>query len=249
MSIWTFDKAELTKKDRPGGPITDKSIVEDIFKIMQKDMQLLEKCQGIGILKVIEVIDLGKSQLAFDSEPIICSLQDSLEGFPNISWSRKRCTRDRFEVGGSIMEMEISRGICQVLEGLNQLHTLHNYVHINLTPESIVITSGGQWNICGFGFSLEFDSVGTNGSANPYFQKGPSGQMRIEPDLRYCGVEITEGGLSPPTIRYITPAQDIFSLGVSAFEAYRFSIKLAKRGRGHMSVVPPTMTPWTILVL
>ena len=44
-------------------------------------MQLLEKCQGIGILKVIEVIDLGKSQLAFISEPIICSLQDYLRAF------------------------------------------------------------------------------------------------------------------------------------------------------------------------
>ena len=84
------------------------------------------------------------------------------------------------------MEMEISRAM-QVLEGLNQLHTLHNYVHANLTPESIVM-SGGQWNICGFGLTR----VRLCGDEQVVVLQGPQG--RCDRAGFALLVEITEGG-------------------------------------------------------
>ena len=48
---------------------------------------------------------------------------------------------------------------------------------------------------------------------------------RLEPDLRYCSPEGTDGGLNPLGTRYISPVSDVFSLGVTIFETYRHCLK------------------------
>lgn len=45
VSLWTFDKNDFTKKDRNGGPIKDKDLIESIFKIMLKDLQFMKDCR------------------------------------------------------------------------------------------------------------------------------------------------------------------------------------------------------------
>ena len=48
---------------------------------------------------------------------------------------------------------------------------------------------------------------------------------RLEPDLRYCGPEGTDGGLNPSGTRFISPLSDVFSLGVTIYETYRHCLK------------------------
>ena len=64
---------------------------------------------------------------------------------------------------------------------------------------------------------------------SPYFLKvDPNSHiLRLEPDLRYSGLELTTGGYNPQGIRYLTPSTDVFALGVLAFEVYRFNIQQA----------------------
>ena len=59
-----------------------------------------------------------------------------------------------FGSAGVLSEMEISRGLGQVVEALQTMHQVHRRLHLNLNPEAVVITPDGKWCICSLGFSL-----------------------------------------------------------------------------------------------
>jgi SCY1-like protein 2 len=128
-----------------------------------------------------------------------------------------------------VSEMEISRGLLNLAEGLQYLHTVQRKLHLNVAPESVVITAEGNWKFCSFGLSLAFQQGETLKMPSPYFLKvDPNSHiLRLEPDLRYSGLELTTGGYNPQGIRYLTPSTDVFALGVLAFEVYRFNIQQA----------------------
>lgn len=77
----------------------------------------------------------------------------------------------------------------------------------------------------------------------PYFLNNPSkSTIRIEPDLHFCGPEMSEGANHPNAtteaiIRYGTPASDIFSLGLLAYEIYRYNLQIAPQGRTYVSLL------------
>ena len=211
ISIFTFDKNDLLSKDRPGGPITDRSLQEQIYQIMLRDMQVMKESSCGGVLKIIEIVEESKNALAFIAEPVICSIADTLNNFRDIPGGIS-VHQDFFDSSGVVSEMEISRGLVQLVEGLQVLHTVKNRLHLNINPESVMITPEGQWKLCSFGFSLAFEIGEHSRVASPYFlnQSAASPYMRLLPDLRYCGPEMTEGGYNPPSVRYLTTAEDIF---------------------------------------
>jgi SCY1-like protein 2 len=255
VSVWVFDKVELSKRKVNNTNATiDKAIVEQIYQIMKKDMTALrEICNssgGVGnIVHYLETIEETTAMLIFTTEPILCSLADLQSGFEGIMPSLKLEDMKRENFNGSsydksstaLTDIEISRGILNISEGLQYLHTVQRKLHLNLTPESIVITQSGQWKLCGLGFCLGFQPGERQVLPSPYFlQSIPNvSTMRLEPDLRYCGPELTIGGLNPPGIRYLSPSSDVFSLGIIAYESYRShldkSLSLAER---RTSIIP-----------
>ena len=134
---------------------------------------------------------------------------------------------------GAVMEVEISRGLLNIAEGLLFLQNVQRRLHLNVSPENIVVTPGGLWKLCGFGFSLGFQNDEYQ-IASPYFitsslsTSSAAKLIRLEPDLCYCSPELTHGGGN--AIRYAYSASDFFSLGVTAYEAFRYNLKLAKDG-------------------
>ena len=113
------------------------------------------------------------------------------------------------------------------------MHNVQKKLHLSVSPESIVMTPSGQWKLCSFGFALSFTSGDDSKVPSPYFMNsggGPS-QMRLEPDLRYCAPEMTEGGPNYQDVRYLTRMCDVFSLGLVAYEMFRYNLKLAPEGR------------------
>ena len=62
---------------------------------------------------------------------------------------------------------------------------------------------------------------------------------RLEPDLRYCSPEGTDGGLNPLGTRYISPVSDVFSLGVTFFETYRHCLKTSSNHHGLNNTYAP----------
>jgi hypothetical protein len=95
--------------------------------------------------------------------------------------------------------------------------------------------------LCGFGFSLTFanDEIKI---ANPYFLNQKPSAVRLDPDLRYCGPEFSEGiGNGAGPIRYVAGAADVFALGITAYEMYRYNLRFAQQGRSNSSVMSITM--------
>ena len=91
----------------------------------------------------------------------------------------------------------------------------------------MVITANGVWKFCSLGLSLSFQQGEALRLPSPYFLKSDANdkeRIRLEPDLRYYGPEMTEGGFNPVDIRYLTPSTDVFSLGVLFYEIYRFNL-------------------------
>jgi hypothetical protein len=178
------------------------------------------------------------------TERIICSLSDLLTRFENVP-GRYTWHQSYLENDATITEIEISRGLLNIAHGLQYLHTVKKKLHLNVSPESIVLTPTGQWKLCGFGFNVAMMNDDTRVPL-PYFlnQQKSTSLVRLEPDLTFCGPEMSEGanhaaatGVMEATIRYGTPASDIFSLGLLVFEMYRYNLQIAAQGRTYTPLV------------
>jgi SCY1-like protein 2 len=188
--------------------------------------------------------------LVFTTERIVCSLADIFTNFEYVPGGHLQLG-DLFDEGGfTISELEISRAFLSLAEGLQFLHNVQRRLHLNLNPESIVLTATGKWKLCGFGFSLSFQQGDQQRIASPYFLKSATSSssassnsnnnsiVRLEPDLQYQPPEMTDGGYNPPGIRYLTSSTDAFSLGMTMFEVYRYNLSCTPRDR---TVFHPTI--------
>ena len=54
VSVWTMQKDELSK--RKSVPITDRTLAEQLFQIMRKDMITLKDLNCDGFIRIIEVL-------------------------------------------------------------------------------------------------------------------------------------------------------------------------------------------------
>jgi SCY1-like protein 2 len=228
LTLWLMQKDDLTM--RATNPITDKTTLERIFQVMRKDINAAKDMSHSGLVKVIDVLEDNKKAFAFVTERILCSLADFLNQFSHIPGGFS-FHQNYLEPNGTILEAEISRGFLNIVEGLQYMHNVQKKLHLNISPESIVMTPSGQWKLCGFGFALSFQSGDDMKIPSPYFMNNAPTAMRLEPDLRYCAPEMTEGGPNYQDVRYVTRACDVFSLGLVGYEMYRYNMKLAAEGR------------------
>eukprot|EP00981_Chlorochromonas_danica_P003586 scaffold662_cov281-Ochromonas_danica.AAC.1 len=233
VSIWVFDKAELPKRKTTTGttPYTDKVVVEQIYQIMRKDMMTIKEMHpSASVLNSLEVIEDSKSTLVFTTERIVCSLADLLGEFEQVPGGHA-IHSDFFDQNGLFSEIEISRAFLLLSQGIQYLHNVQRRLHLNISPESVVITAAGCWKLCGFGFSLDFAQGDLQRIASPYFLKSNNKEVRLEPDLRFCAPECTDGGFNPPGTRFLTPASDAFSLGLMFYEVYRYNLRMSPHDR------------------
>ena len=99
-----------------------------------------------------------RTSIVFTTERIVCSLADILNNCKHVPDGLAEHTKF-FEANRSISEIEIARGMLSVARGLQFLHAAQNTLHMNVTPESIVITAAGQFKLCGFGLSRPFSQT------------------------------------------------------------------------------------------
>ncbi|RYG96547.1 hypothetical protein EON65_54235 [archaeon] len=170
--------------------------------------------------------------MVFTTERIVCSLADLLYNFDQIPGGAAHHV-DFFETNGALSEIEMSRAFLLLAQGVQYLHNVQRRLHVNICPESVVITSSGLWKLCGFGFSLDFAQGDLQRIASPYFLKQGNRDVRLEPDLMFAAPECTDGGYNPPGTRYLSPACDAFSLSLLFYEVYRFNLRMSSRDRAH----------------
>ena len=197
----------------------------------------LKTLQSENIISIIEVVEESKSAFVFSTERIVCSLADVLKKFDMVT-DGFAMHRHYFDDTGAFSELEISRGVLQITEGLQYLHTVARLLHLSVSPENIVFTPKGQWKLCGFGLSLPYQEEESR-AASPYFLKEQSNTRMgfVEPNLSYAAPEMTVGGMKHQDIRFLNGSADIFSLGVAAYEIYQYNLRSVGEGKFHMNLI------------
>ncbi|GAA5986876.1 hypothetical protein JCM5350_000349 [Sporobolomyces pararoseus] len=208
VSIWNCDKGSLVSNSGLGGASTssrrDRDRDGDRLKYavdtLKKEASSLSRLRHPCILEMAEPPTESRSTITFATEPVLSSLQQSLD----VS-TRRNKTRQEEEM--ELDEVEIQKGMSQLGKGLQFLHESAKLVHGNLTPEAVIINSKGDWKLSGFGLSTYlFDSEGVPAKWN-FPNYDPSLPRSIQRDYDYIAPEYILDESSP------APANDLYSLG------------------------------------
>jgi serine/threonine protein kinase len=115
-----------------------------------------QKPSIVNFLKsYFKVFDENKQSFCFVTERVVCSLADLLNRFSNVPGGYASVSK-YLDDNGTISELEISRGLINIVEGLQYLHHVQRKLHASIAPENIIIIPGGSWKLCGLGHSLSF---------------------------------------------------------------------------------------------
>ncbi|KAH9930992.1 uncharacterized protein B0H18DRAFT_1116681 [Fomitopsis serialis] len=149
---------------------------------------------GIRVFWVVEPLEETRSELIFATEPVLSSLHLSVPG------------SFQYTPLVELDEVEIQKGILQVCKGLSFLHTSARTIHTNLTPESILINSAGDWKISGLGLTIPLSAPG----GGPTRWEFPTFDGRVSPyTQRSFDYMAPEYALD----EVLDPASDLYSLG------------------------------------
>ncbi|KAI9327549.1 kinase-like domain-containing protein [Obelidium mucronatum] len=112
--------------------------------LLKRDVATLSRLRHPSLLEVSEPADDSKSVLSFASEPLIGCLANVLGNWSNVDKRQKQTLE--------LDEIEIQKGLLQVIKGLEFLHQ-NKWIHACLSPESIFINAKGDWKIAAFTFA------------------------------------------------------------------------------------------------
>ncbi|KAG5178436.1 kinase-like domain-containing protein, partial [Tribonema minus] len=212
VSVWVFNKSEDLRD------VTDKAHKERIMDILRREVKALKSMRHPSIVSVVETFEEARGGgLAFVTERVKCSLANALGDMRHVTPSSPAAAAAA--AAGALEAYEVARGVASVAEALQYVHAIARRLHLNLAPESLLITPTGQWKLAGFGYSLELPRDGGDATACPHFHSGGGpldGPWRLHPLLPFSSPE----AVAPPGEALVTPASDAFALGALAFEAY-----------------------------
>lgn len=153
VSVWTFEKRVLDtiKGDASGRPAH--AAREWVVEQLKKEAMGLSRLRHPDILHMVEPLEETRSELTFVTETVTASLGTLLHSSTSTSTgsggSRRPPGPDGAEL--DLDEVEIQKGTLQIARGLAFLHTQARMVHLNLSPEAILVNAKGDWKLSGLG--------------------------------------------------------------------------------------------------
>jgi len=167
---------------------------ERTIEVLKTEASALSRLRHPCILEMVEPLEETRSELIFATEPVLSSLHLSVPG------------SFQYTPLVELDEVEIQKGILQVCKGLSFLHTSARTIHTNLTPESILINSAGDWKISGLGLTIPLSAPG----GGPTRWEFPTFDGRVSPyTQRSFDYMAPEYALD----EVLDPASDLYSLG------------------------------------
>ncbi|KAL1947967.1 hypothetical protein VTO73DRAFT_13691 [Trametes versicolor] len=136
VSVWSADKRSADMERM--GPASKERTLE----VLKSEASALSRLRHPSILEMVEPLEETRNELIFATEPVLSSLQLSIPG--SLQYSPLV----------ELDEVEIQKGVLQLCKGLSFLHTSARIVHSNITPESVVINSAGDWKLSGLGLTI-----------------------------------------------------------------------------------------------
>ncbi|KZT74196.1 kinase-like protein [Daedalea quercina L-15889] len=166
VSVWSADKRSQ-EMERMGPASRERTI-----EVLKAEASALSRLRHPCILEMVEPLEETRSELIFATEPVLSSLHLSIPGSFQYT---PLVELDEIEA------RVIQKGILQVCKGLSFLHTSARTIHTNLTPESVLINSAGDWKISGLGLTIPLSAPGGgstrwefptfDGRVSPYTQR------------------------------------------------------------------------------
>lgn len=122
-----------------------KSAVNDVFDRLRREVACLAKLRHPSLIKLIEPLDESKGTMRFVTEALTSSLQHMID--LNSSGAGSSALES-----GELDEIVIQKGLLQISEALSFIHTVGNFVHLDIQPSSILVNVKGDWKLFGLGF-------------------------------------------------------------------------------------------------
>lgn len=192
FSAWILDKESLINQ-------YGKQVAQRYLNLVRADVSALTRLRHPGILKVTQPLEENNKTLAFLTEAVAGTLRSLL--------SRERADGNSGERG--LSELECKLGVLQVIETLSFLHERGGLMHLNVSPESILVARDGRWKLAGLGFAQ------AKSTKEPAFDLSEGeDDLLLSPSLQYCSPEMVA------TPAKLTETSDAYSLGLVVYEAF-----------------------------
>ncbi len=183
VSLFTVEKKRFDKES--------KSLREELFNGVRKEVKTLMKLRHPSVLHVIEPLNEDSKLMCFATEPIEGSLKYLIET------PAKRCLIPS--------EIELKTQLLELIDAVTFLHNNAHLVHLSLSPENIYLTAEGKFKIAGFFFSQTLPSVDATVPANiDYSASSPT--LLMTPHFAFTAPEVVKEGMA-------SAVSDGFSLG------------------------------------
>ncbi|CAH8510912.1 unnamed protein product [Schistosoma turkestanicum] len=175
---------------------------ESMIEILKHGVCTLTRIKHPKIVSVLQPLEESRESLAYATEPLFASLNSVLtRESPNTGQSNG-------SMEFSLSDIEIKYGLVQLAEALNFLHCDCHRLHLNLTPESIVINRFGIWKLGGFEFSKTADQ---SEKPEQSIVRIPVWQSNLIPT---CQLKLDSSSPEAILEGEVTDASDMFSFGL-----------------------------------
>ncbi|KAK4688451.1 SCY1-like protein 2, partial [Tremellales sp. Uapishka_1] len=200
VSVWIFEKRILDAVRN----VTAKEWALDQLK---KEATSLSRLRHPDILHMVEPLEETRSELTFVTETVTASLGSLMAAAAGSSGgSKKGIALGEIDLD----EVEIQKGTLQIAKGLGFLHQQARMVHLNLSPDAILVNAKGDWKLSGL--SLTTPLTQPDGSTTKYVY--PEIDTRLPPQIQWKLDYLAPEYALDSTL---TPASDLYSLGCVLF--------------------------------
>ncbi|EPX74501.1 SCY1 protein kinase Ppk32 [Schizosaccharomyces octosporus yFS286] len=152
VSVFSFEKRILSTIIR--NSVVNASLKENyILEVLRRDVSSLSRLRHPSLLQVVEPLEESRSRLTFVTKRIQSSLADVICISTPIAGNSGDIDNHL-----ALDEIEVQKGLLQVMNGILFLKDSANILHLNIQPRSVVIDSKGDWKLCGFGFCQSSES-------------------------------------------------------------------------------------------
>ncbi|VDO72665.1 unnamed protein product [Schistosoma curassoni] len=132
---------------------------ESMIEILKYGVSTLMRIKHPKIVSVLQPLEESRESLAYATEPLFTSLNSVL------TRDSSNIRQPNESMDFSLSDTEIKYGLVQLAEALDFLHSDCHRLHLNLTPESVVINRFGIWKLGGFEFSKVADQNEKSGQS------------------------------------------------------------------------------------
>ncbi|KAH7586121.1 Protein kinase domain profile [Nakaseomyces glabratus] len=223
VSLFQFDKKQFENYLLNYGIIKsksssqDKMLIQEAYQILKNQVNNLTKLKHPNILTVVEPIEEHSKTFLFVTEYVTDCLE-SLYNNDSTNYGRFSDSGENIlsSNGASLPDnILIQRGILQIVNALEFIHTRAGSVHLDLQPRSIFINENSDWKVSGLGHLVKLGDNLQGGMSTDFFL--PKYDPRI-PSFMHINFDYS----APELIMDNTVSfkNDFFSLGLLIYFLY-----------------------------